>query len=73
MSEYDKNKCLELTTSMTLQAMQSGKLDAGNAEAVSNFFLKVYLAVADCAALDKPTIEEVIRRFCPVHVVQPDS
>ena len=72
MSVYDRSKCLELTTSMTLQAMQSGKLDAGNAEAVSNFFSKVYSAVANCAVLEVGSKNDAPKSI-PRRFVSPDE
>lgn len=49
MNELQIKTCLEVTGNMVIAAMQSGKLPAGDADAVAAYFKTVYWQVFESA------------------------
>ena len=59
MAEKDEvMKCLDVTTSLVLTSIQSGKFDAKDGQSVADFFGKIYGEVCDCANLTTPDFVE---------------
>ena len=60
-NDFDRNKCLELTANMVMEAIRGGTLQNANGQTVADFFLRVYQSVIDCAALQPSDLPEIIR------------
>ena len=61
MTSEDKvMKCLDLTASLVVASIQSGKFDAKDGQSVTEFFDKVFGKVADCMNL---TSQEFIDNY----------
>ena len=59
MAEKDEvMKCLDVTTSLVLASIQSGKFDAKDGQSVADFFDKIYGKVCDCVNLTAPEFVE---------------
>lgn len=52
----NRERILELTADIVISAMQTGKLDAGNAQAVADFYSVVAGQVLEAAYIDLPEI-----------------
>ena len=58
ISNVSVEKCLEITTSIVLASIQSGKFDAKDGQSVARFFDAIYASVCDCAELTAPEFVE---------------
>ena len=57
-NDVEVMKCLDLTTSLVLASIQSGKFEAKDGKSVAEFFEQVYGQVAECANLTSPAFVE---------------
>ena len=64
----DKQRVIELATAIVITAMETGKLDAGDAEAVAHYYNVVSTQVMRNALIDLPDLAE---RKMKKHVVEP--
>lgn len=53
-------KALEITTSLVLTSIQSGKFEAKDGQAVAKFFDEVFAQVCECTGLSS---EEFIKKY----------
>ncbi len=59
MTETERNKCLEVTASIVLEAMKEGGiLHRSNGQYVAEYFLAVYRAVAEAVVLE-PSLPDI--------------
>ena len=63
VEEISIEKCLDLTTTLLTAALQSGKLEVSDGQALATFFDEVYAQVCDCVKLTSPAfIKQYTRR-----------
>ena len=58
--ENEVTKCLDVTASLVVAAIESGKFDAKDGQSVADFFGVVYAQVSECLNL---TSDEFVKRW----------
>ena len=54
--KIENQRVLELATDIVMTAMETGRLDAGNAEAVANFYYTVATRMCEVSFIDLPML-----------------